>query len=93
MLLVDVLKGFIYDIESNNYSHRAIRGYRNKLSFFRFIATDFEIEEVEDVRSIHIESSRNTTRNSQVEIYVKLLLDDSRKKMEETVKLKGEKKI
>ncbi|MFS0575344.1 site-specific integrase [Sporosarcina sp. 179-K 3D1 HS] len=57
MLLVDVLKEFIYDIESKNYSHRTIRGYRNNnLAFFRFIATDFEIEELEEVRPIHIKS-------------------------------------
>lgn len=57
MLLEDVLKEYIYDIKSKNYSEKTIRGYKNNnLAFFRYIAMEFEIEELEEVKPIHIKS-------------------------------------
>lgn len=50
MYLEDVLKEFIFDCKMRKLSERTITIYRNNnLSLFRYITTEFNIAEVEEV--------------------------------------------
>lgn len=52
-----MLEEYLYDIQARNYSVRTIKGYRNNnLAFQRFIKTEFEIEEIQEVKSHHIKA-------------------------------------
>ena len=55
LLLQDILEGYLYHLQVQNYSHRTVKGYKNNnLAFFRYIKEDFNIEELEKVRAQHI---------------------------------------
>lgn len=57
MLLKQLLKEFILDLEIRNYSKRTIKGYRNNnLLMFTYLLKEFDVEKVEDVRTTHIKS-------------------------------------
>lgn len=51
MLLEDVLKEFLFDCKLRRLSERTIKGYKNNnLAFFRYINSEFNIIELEDVK-------------------------------------------
>ncbi|MFT8349501.1 tyrosine-type recombinase/integrase [Clostridium saccharoperbutylacetonicum] len=57
MLLEDLLKEFILELEIRNYSKRTLKGYRNNnLLMFTFLKKEFKITKVEEVQSTHIKS-------------------------------------
>ncbi|MEC0307359.1 tyrosine-type recombinase/integrase [Paenibacillus lautus] len=57
MLLEDVYKEFLFDLEIKNYSIRTIKGYRNNnKAFLNFLSNEFAITEVEGVNTTHIKT-------------------------------------
>ncbi|EFU40912.1 hypothetical protein PVOR_18739 [Paenibacillus vortex V453] len=57
MLLEDVYKEFLIDLEIKNYSIRTIKGYRNNYrAFLNFLINEFEVTEVEEVNTSHIKA-------------------------------------
>lgn len=57
MLLKELLKEFILELEIRNYSKRTLKGYRNNnLLMFTFIEKEYGIVEVEEVKTPHIKS-------------------------------------
>lgn len=55
MLLEDVLKEYIFHLETKNYSVRTTKGYRNNIkAFMKYATIEYEIEELDDINSIHI---------------------------------------
>jgi len=57
MLLEDVYKEFLFDLEIKNYSIRTIKGYRNNnRTFLKFLCNEFDVTEVEEVNTCHIKA-------------------------------------
>ncbi|GEP65226.1 integrase [Clostridium beijerinckii] len=57
MLLRDLLKEFILELEIRNYSKRTLKGYKNNNSLmFTYLEKEFNITDVEDVKPAHIKS-------------------------------------
>ncbi|RXM70329.1 tyrosine-type recombinase/integrase [Clostridium tetani] len=55
MKLNDILKEFVFDCEVKNYSKRTIKSYRNNnLLFFNYLKQEFKINELEEVKPIHV---------------------------------------
>lgn len=55
MLLEDVLKEFLFHLETRNYSVRTTKGYRNNIkAFLKYATIEYEIKELDDIKSIHI---------------------------------------
>lgn len=55
MLIDDVLREYLYDIKTRNYTERTMKGYRNNLKkFFAYCKGEFALLEVEEVTHIHI---------------------------------------
>lgn len=55
MLVKDVLKEFLFHLETMNYSVRTAKGYRNNIkAFMKYAATEYEIAMLDDVKSPHI---------------------------------------
>lgn len=72
MLLEDIYKEFLYDLEIKNYSPRTIKGYKNNnKAFINYLNNEFEIDEIEDVATKHIKSYLMNLKNKGLtEIYV-----------------------
>lgn len=61
MLLEDLAKEYIYEIQIRNYTPSTIKGYKNNiLRFCQFIKNEFEIVELEEVSPIHIKQYFDT---------------------------------
>ncbi len=57
MLLEDVYKEFLFDLEIKNYSIRTIKGYRNNnRAFLKFLCNEFDVTGVEEVNTSHIKA-------------------------------------
>ncbi|OAH60771.1 recombinase [Domibacillus aminovorans] len=57
MLLEDVYKEFLFDLEIKNYSIRTMKGYRNNTrAFLNYLKNEFDLNEVEEVATSHIKS-------------------------------------
>lgn len=57
MLLENLLKEFILELEIQNYSKRTLKSYKNNnLLMFNYIRKEFNIIDVEDVKPIHIKA-------------------------------------
>lgn len=57
MLLKELLKEFILELEIKNYSKRTLKSYKNNnLLMFTYLEKEFEVVEVEDVKTPHIKS-------------------------------------
>lgn len=57
MLLKELLKEFILELEIRNYSKRTLKSYRNNnLLMFTYLEKEYEIIEVEEVKTPHIKS-------------------------------------
>lgn len=57
MLLEDIYKEFLFDLEIKNFSKRTIKGYKNNnRAFLNFIKNEFNLEEIEDIASNHIKA-------------------------------------
>lgn len=57
MLLEDVYKEFLFDLEIKNYSVRTIKGYRNNnRAFLNFLCNEFAVTEIEEVSTSHIKA-------------------------------------
>jgi len=55
--LKDLFKEFDYELQVKNYSVRTVKSYRNNnLKFFRYLESEFEIEQLEQIRANHIKS-------------------------------------
>lgn len=55
MLIEDVLKEFLFHLETMNYSPRTTKAYRNNIkAFIKFATTEYEIEMLDDVKAPHI---------------------------------------
>ena len=55
MLLKDVLREFLYEIQIKNYTLRTIKGYKNNLAkFFKYCEIELEIVELEEITHLHI---------------------------------------
>ncbi|MGG5462583.1 tyrosine-type recombinase/integrase [Clostridium sp. B9] len=57
MLLKDILEEFLLELEIRNYSKRTLKSYKNNnLLFFTYLEKEFEIIEIEEVKSIQVKS-------------------------------------
>lgn len=57
MLLEDVYREFLFDLEIKNYSVRTIKGYRNNnRAFLNFLCNEFAVIEIEEVSTSHIKA-------------------------------------
>ena len=57
MLLSDCIEGFKVDCELRRLSKRTIKGYiNNNLLFSNFLKSEFQIEDVEKIKSSHIKA-------------------------------------
>ncbi len=57
MLLEDVYKEFLFDLEIKNYSIRTMKGYRNNnRAFLNYVKNEFDLNEVEEVATSHIKA-------------------------------------
>jgi integrase/recombinase XerD len=57
LLLEDVYKEFLFDLEIKNYSIRTMKGYRNNnRAFLNYLKNEFNLTEVEEVATNHIKS-------------------------------------
>lgn len=57
MLLEDIYKEFLFDLEIKNFSVRTIKGYRNNnRAFLNFIKNEFNLTEIEEVTTNHIKA-------------------------------------
>lgn len=55
MLLEDLIKEYIYEIKTRNYTDRTIKGYRNNiLKFQKYVSEEFNLIEIEEITHIHI---------------------------------------
>lgn len=53
--LNDILEEFILELTIRNYTERTIKGYRNNnLRFFKYLKEKFEIDQLEDIKPLHI---------------------------------------
>ena len=53
----DLIKEYLYDIKTRNYTDRTIKGYKNNiLKFQRFIKDEFNINEIEEITHLHIKN-------------------------------------
>ncbi|WP_127545651.1 MULTISPECIES: phage integrase N-terminal SAM-like domain-containing protein [Paenibacillus] len=57
MLLEDVYREFLFDLEIKNYSVRTNKGYRNNnRAFLNFLCNEFAVIEIEEVSTSHIKA-------------------------------------
>ncbi|MFF0828156.1 tyrosine-type recombinase/integrase [Brevibacillus sp. NPDC003359] len=57
MLVEDIYKEFLFDLEIKNFSIRTIKGYRNNnRAFLNFLTNEYSLMEIEDVTSNHIKA-------------------------------------
>ncbi len=55
MLVDDVVKEFIFELQVKNYTPRTIKGYKNNiLKFIEYFKQEFEVFELEEINHIHI---------------------------------------
>ena len=54
MLLEDLLKEFLFELQIKNYSKRTIDTYRYNVSQFITYVKDFEVLELDDVLPLHL---------------------------------------
>lgn len=55
MLVDDIVKEFIFELQVQNYTPRTIKGYKNNiLKFMEYCKQEFEIVELEEINHIHI---------------------------------------
>lgn len=55
MLIDDVLREYLYDIKTRNYTERTMKGYKNNLKkFFAYCKGEFNFMEVEEITHLHI---------------------------------------
>jgi integrase/recombinase XerD len=55
MLLKDLLNEYLFHIQTKNYSPRTQKGYKNNnKAFLKYIEQEFDVTELEDVKSLHI---------------------------------------
>lgn len=60
MLLNDVLREFLYEIQIKNYTSRTIKSYKNNLArFFKYCENELEITELEEITHLHIKQYLN----------------------------------
>jgi len=57
LLLKDLLKEFILELEIRNYSPRTLKSYKNNnLLMFTYLEKEFNVNEIEDIKSTHIKT-------------------------------------
>lgn len=55
MLVDDVVKEFIFELQVQNYTSRTIKGYKNNiLKFVEYSKQEFEVYELDEINHIHI---------------------------------------
>ena len=55
MLVDDIVKEFIFELQVQNYTPRTIKGYKNNiLKFMEYCKQEFEVFELEEINHIHI---------------------------------------
>lgn len=54
MLVDDIVKEFIFELQVQNYTPRTIKGYKNNiLKFIEYCKQEFEIVELEEINFIN----------------------------------------
>lgn len=62
MLLKDLLEEFILELQIQNYSPRTMKSYRNNnLLMFTFIENKFDLNDIEKIKTVHINKSAYKT--------------------------------
>lgn len=76
MLLDDLIKEYVYEIQFRNYSQRTIKGYRNNsLKFSQFLKNEYDILELEEVHPTNIKQYLNSlNRNGRSTLYINNIL-------------------
>ncbi|WP_170075932.1 tyrosine-type recombinase/integrase [Paraclostridium dentum] len=80
MLLDDVYKEYMYEIQIKSYSERTIKGYKNNLNkFFNYCKSEYEITEIEEINHIHIKQYLNFLKGRNLsETYINTILKNIR---------------
>ncbi|MDM5199221.1 tyrosine-type recombinase/integrase [Fictibacillus enclensis] len=76
MNLEDTLKEFLYHVQAKNFSVRTIKGYRNNnAKFFVYLLSEFSIDELEDIKPLHVKSYLMFLKNKgRKETYINTIL-------------------
>ncbi|EJT6558574.1 phage integrase N-terminal SAM-like domain-containing protein [Clostridium perfringens] len=85
MLVDDVVKEFIFELQVQNYTPRTIKEYKNNiLKFIEYCKQEFEIVELEEMNHIHIKKYfKYLLSKGRSSVYVNTILN----KMEISLKL------
>lgn len=80
LLLEDIFKEFCFHLKIKNYTPRTIKGYRNNnLAFIRYLKNEFEITELEEVKTTHVKAYLMFLKNKgRKESYVNTILKNIR---------------
>ena len=80
MLLKDVLREFLYEIQIKNYTPRTIKGYKNNLTkFFKYCESELEIVELEEITHLHIKQYLNYLKEKGITpTYINTILKNLR---------------
>ncbi|HBF5906852.1 tyrosine-type recombinase/integrase [Clostridioides difficile] len=80
MLLDDLIKEYVYEIQVRNYSQRTIKTYKNNAcKFSQFIKNEFNILELEEVLPPHIKQYLNSlNKKGRSPLYINNILKNLR---------------
>ena len=80
MLLDDLIKEYIYEIQVRNYSQRTIKGYRNNAQkFSQFLKNEYDILELDEIHPTHIKQYLNIlNKNGRSTLYINNILKSLR---------------
>ncbi|WP_317326959.1 tyrosine-type recombinase/integrase [Turicibacter sanguinis] len=55
MLIKDVIKEYVFELQVQNYTPRTIKGYKNNtLRFAQYCTNEFQISNLEEIKALHI---------------------------------------
>lgn len=80
LLFEDLIKEYIYEIKTRNYTERTIKGYRNNvLKFQKFVKDEFGIIEIEEITHLHIKNYLSYLQSKGLSaVYINTILKNIR---------------
>lgn len=80
MLFEDLIKEYIYEIKTRNYTDRTIKGYKNNvLKFQKFVKDEFNIIEIEEITHLHIKNYLSYLQSKGLSaVYINTILKNIR---------------
>ena len=80
MLLKNIIKEYIYDIQCRNYTKRTIKGYTNNLlKWCKYCQEELNLNELEEINHLHIKKYLTLLKNKGLsESYINTILKNIR---------------